>query len=259
MHPYHQDETALLFYGDALDVFRGLWTERPETPPVAAVCIDPPYASGARTEATKSRSGAMVRGQRWNARPIENDQMTTVGFVWFVRELLRLLVPRMVDGASLLCWIDWRQWPHLAGAVESCNLRLCNMLVWDKESFGLGNGFRVQHELILHAGKGTPRIFDRDVPNVLRHPRPSNDNHPSPKPVALCRDLLRVVTAPGDLVVEPCCGCGPYTLAARDLGRRAVACDVVAGYLDHLAGELRRMDRLQRLALLAAIHEMGTR
>jgi len=119
---------------------------------------DPPYASGARTEANKPSSGAMVRGQRWNSRPIENDQMTTTGFVWLIREVCQAVRPLLMTGGSLLSFIDWRQWPNLVGAVESTNLRVNGMIVWDKQSMGLGHGFRAQHELVLHASRGVARV-----------------------------------------------------------------------------------------------------
>ena len=217
---------------------------------VDCVLVDPPYASGARTEATKGSSGAMLRGQRWAARPIHNDQLTTLGFLWFVRHLAGWSYRIMPPGASFLSFIDWRQWPHLAGALETCNLRLCNMVVWDKCSIGLGNGFRVQHELILHAAKGTPRVNARDVPNVLRCPRVANDAHPSPKPVDLLADLLRVTTQPGDLVLDFCAGCGPTLQAARRLGRRAVGIELDAAHCATARARLLAPDPLTQRDLL---------
>jgi site-specific DNA-methyltransferase (adenine-specific) len=158
--------------------------------------------------------------------------MTTTGFVWLMRETI-LEVRDMLDaGDSLLAFIDWRQWPNLVGAVESCNLRVNAMVVWDKMSFGMGNGFRAQHELILHASKGTPRVCGHDVANVLRAKRDETDNHPSPKPEDLIATLLRVVTERGNSVLDPYMGGGPTLVAGQKMGLRVTGIEGVREHCD---------------------------
>jgi DNA modification methylase len=208
--------TWQIIEGDCIQVLTSPTTVLPQ---IHALVMDPPYASGARTEAAKPSSGAMVRGARWAAKPIENDQMTTTGFIWLMRETLIAVKPYLAPGAAILSFIDWRQWPNLVGAVESVNMRVNGMVVWDKESMGLGNGFRAQHELILYASNGSARVIDRGMPNVLRHKRDSNANHPSPKPIPLMEDLLRVVTDEGDVVLDTFAGSGSTLMAALRLGR----------------------------------------
>jgi site-specific DNA-methyltransferase (adenine-specific) len=215
--PYYADDYVTLYHGDCLATLGAL-----SGLDLAAVVTDPPYASGARTEASKSSSGAMLRGERWASKPIENDQMTTTGFVWLIREVCYAVRPMLSDGGSLLAFIDWRQWPNLIGAIESTNMRVNGMVVWDKQSYGLGNGFRAQHELICHASKGTPRIASRSTGNVLRAKRVPNDDHPSPKPVSLMESLLEVVAEPGELICDPFAGGGATLLAAKNLGLRAI-------------------------------------
>lgn len=234
--PYYADESVSLYHGDALEILQSLAFE------AAAIITDPPYASGARTEATKGSSGAMLRGVRWASKPIENDQMTTTGFVWLIREVCYAVRPHLIDGGSLLAFIDWRQWPNLVGAIESTNLRVNGMVVWDKQSYGLGNGFRAQHELICHASKGTPRIASRATGNILAAKRVANDDHPSPKPVALMQRLLEVVTEPGELVVDPFMGSGATVLAARTSGRRSIGIEVEERYCEITARRLAQGD-----------------
>ena len=235
MTPYYQDEQVTLYHGDCLDVLESI-DLCPES--VAAVVTDPPYASGARTEAGKSSSGAMLRGVRWATKPIDNDQMTSAGFVWLIREVCQRVRPALIEGGSVLSFIDWRQWPNLVGAIETTNLRVNNMLVWDKESYGLGNGYRVQHELICHASKGMPRVVDRGVGNVLRAKRVPNDDHPSPKPVPLMSDLMRVVSDVGDLIVDPFAGGGATLVAASLSGRRSIGIESEEGHCETIARRL---------------------
>jgi site-specific DNA-methyltransferase (adenine-specific) len=212
--------------GDCLDVLAAAPAFE-----IAACVMDPPYASGARTEAAKPARGAgMVRSARWGKRPIDCDQMTTPGFVWTIRTLALTLTPRLPPGASILSFIDWRQWPNLVGALESANFRINTMIVWDKETFGMGQGFRLQHELVCWASKGHPRVCASDVPNVLRHKRADTDDHPSPKPVPLMEQLLRVVTAEDDLVLDPFGGGGATGAAALRLRRRCILIERDPGY-----------------------------
>jgi site-specific DNA-methyltransferase (adenine-specific) len=233
MKPYYERDGIVIYHGDALRVLEWL-----SDVTLNAVVMDPPYASGARTEAAKSSSGAMLRGLRWASRPIENDQMTTVGFIWLMREICSSVRPMLVEGGAVLSFIDWRQWPHLMGAVESTNLRVNQMIVWDKMSYGLGNGFRAQHELVMHASKGTPLIESRAVGNVLAFRRDLNEDHPSPKPIGLMQKLLEVVTGPGDTILDPFMGSGSSLRAARNLGRNAIGIEIEERYCEIAARRL---------------------
>ncbi len=232
MEPYYEADGIQIFHGDSLDVLADLSID------VDAVVTDPPYASGARAEASKSSSGAMLRGVKWNAKPIENDQMTTTGFVWLLRAVAMRCRPLLPDGGSFLSFIDWRQWPNLVGALETCNYRVQGMIVWDKGSIGLGNGFRSQHELICHASKGVPTITDRGVGNVLRHPRVEPVDHPSPKPLALMEQLAAVVTPLGGLILDPFMGAGTTLRAAKNRGRRAIGIEIEERYCEIAANRL---------------------
>ena len=234
MSPYYEDEWVTLYHGDALDVLAEL-----VGCPVDAVVMDPPYASGTRHEAQKSASGAMLRAGRFADRPIECDQMTTTGFIWLMRAVGLACRPMLPDGGSLLSFIDWRQWPNLVGALETCNYRVQGMVVWDKGAIGMGNGFRNRHELICHASDGVPIIGDRGTPNVLefaaddlvmRAQKVPPVDHPSPKPVPLMERLLAVVSAPGDLILDPFSGGGATLVAAKRTGRRAIG---IESSIDH--------------------------
>jgi site-specific DNA-methyltransferase (adenine-specific) len=229
---YYQDDAVTIYHGDALDVLAGLGVE------ADAVVTDPPYASGTRHEAAKSSSGAMLRAGRFADRPIDLDQMTTTGFVWLIRQVGLLAYPMLVDGGSFLSFIDWRQWPNIVGALETCNYRVQGMIVWDKGSMGLGNGFRSQHELICHAAKGVPGINDKGCGNVLRCPRVEPVDHPSPKPEPLMQRLLDVTTHPGGLVIDPFAGSGSTLRAAKNIGRRAIGIERDERYCEVAARRL---------------------
>ena len=230
--PYYQQDGITIYHGDTLDVLAELTTT------VDAVVTDPPYASGTRTEASKSSSGAMLRSPRWAALPIENDQMTTTGFVWLLRAVAQRCRPLLPDGGSFVSFIDWRQWPNLVGALETCNYRIQGMIVWDKGSMGLGNGFRSQHELVCHAAKGVPNINDRGTGNVIRAARVAPDDHPSPKPVGLMEQIIDVVTPPAGTVLDPFMGSGSTLRAAANTGRQAIGIEYEERYCEIAANRL---------------------
>jgi site-specific DNA-methyltransferase (adenine-specific) len=232
VNPYYDHAGITIYHGDVLDVLTDLDVA------VDAVVTDPPYASGTRHEASKSSSGAMLRAGRFSDRPIELDQMTTTGFVWLLRAVAQGVRPLLPDGGSFLSFIDWRQWPNLVGALETCNYRVQGMLVWDKGHFGLGNGFRSQHELICHASKGVPTIDDKGCGNVFRFPRQEPVDHPSPKPEGLMLRLIEVVTPRGGLVLDPFMGSGTTLRAAKNCGRRVIGIELEERYCEVAARRL---------------------
>jgi adenine specific DNA methylase Mod len=50
--------------------------------------------------------------------------------------------------------------------------------------------------------------------------------YPTQKPVALLERILTLATAPGDVVLDPFCGCGTSLVAAQKLGRRWIGIDI---------------------------------
>lgn len=239
--PYYADDRVVIYHGDALDVLRTIDLD------VDGVVTDPPYASGTRKESGKPGRGSMLRGehaehsrrQRLTA-PIDLDQMTTTGFVWTIRQVAMLAWDRIPDGGSFCSFIDWRQWSTLVGVLESCNYRIQNMVVWDKENFGMGNGFRNQHELICHAAKGVPTIHNRGTGNILRSARvdPASIGHPSPKPDGLVGAVIDVVIPPGGTVLDPFMGAGSTIRGALSRGRRCVGIERSEAYCELAASLL---------------------
>jgi DNA modification methylase len=233
--PYYQDQWVSIYHGDTLRVLESLPPN-----PITAIATDPPYSSGNLPESMKQKAGPRLRGWQWQDKVMETDQLSTLGFIWLMRSTLVEARARMVDGGSLLAFIDWRNWGNLVGAVESAGFRVNNMVVWDKKLIGMGNGFRNQHELVLYGSIGTPRVVARDVPNVLSVKREANDFHQSPKPVALMEKMLRVVSEPGDLILDPFMGGGATLVAARDSGRRAIGIEIEERYCEITAERCRQ-------------------
>ena len=228
---------ATLYLGDCLEIL-------PTLGKVDAVITDPPYSSGARTAAEVRGRTGMSRGDLWKSQPLANDRMTTTGFVWMMRHVVMDCAALLDEGGSLLSFIDWRQYPTLYGAIETCNLRVQTMVVWDKKDMALGNGFRNQHELLIHAAKGVPRVYNKSVPNVLRVKRISaSEDHPTEKPQEIYNPLISVVTDKGQTVLDPFMGSGSAGVAAMNSGRGFIGIEIEPKYFDVAC---RRIDAAQR-------------
>jgi DNA modification methylase len=206
--------------GDALDILRSL-----PRASIDAVITDPPYCSGAVAET--NRTAAKGQGHRRDRQRFgwfTGDNMGTAGLVFLLRavafESVRLLRPT----GSLLVFCDWRMAANVTPAIESAGLRHQNIIVWDKRSMGLGLGFRMQHEFVLHFTNGAPRYYHLGTGNVLRVGRIQADArlHQTEKPVELIERLIRVVCPPDGVILDPFGGSGTTAIAAASCGRDAI-------------------------------------
>lgn len=234
MTPYYEHAGITIYHGDCL---AALGQMEPQS--VDVVFTDPPYSSGARQSAQIRSRGSMRRteGKHGAGKWFGTDNLTAHGFAMLVRMVAIEAQRVTVRDGHLFSFIDWRQWPVLAGCIEAAgwNLRAC--LVWDKAHFGMGNGFRQQAEFILHGSKGTADNFIRhDIGTVIRSPRVRADEHPTQKPVSLIETLLSAV--PGEVVCDPFMGSGSTLIAAANLGRSAIGIEIEERYCEIAAHRL---------------------
>lgn len=221
------DGRCVLYCGDCLEILRTV-----PAGSVDAVVTDPPYSTGTIKEAGAGIRKAMTRSIQdieWFA----TDSLSTNGFWWLAHacavQWKRVLKP----GGHVLSFIDWRQMPQLAGAIESADLKPVNLLIWDKTYFGMGRFFRLQYEMILHYTRGVGAdALRHDVSNVLRFPPVRNGEHYTQKPVELVAELISVIVPLGGLVLDPFMGSGTTGLAAIQLGRRFVGIEIDPHYFE---------------------------
>ncbi len=135
---------------------------------------------------------------------------------------------------------DWRSFPTIQ--VEAHGWDVKDIIVWDKQSGGLGKPYRRRHEFLMFARRASsdtkmfgrtskgPAITDDDVwafPRDTQH-----KEHNAQKPVPLVERALSNSTATGDVVADPFVGSGTTIIAAHNLGRRCYAMEIEPRYCD---------------------------
>lgn len=125
---------------------------------------------------------------------------------------------------------DWRMWINLFDVAESSGYGVRNMIVWDKQTPGIGRGWRSQHELILCASK-VAQGFDphKAQGNVIQCDRTGNKLHATEKPVGLIERILDV-TDLAKRIYDPFAGSGTTMVACENMGRECVAIELTPGY-----------------------------
>jgi DNA modification methylase len=82
-----------------------------------------------------------------------------------------------------------------------------------------------------------------------RRPGTANANHhPTVKPVALMRHLVRLVTPPGGTVLDPFAGSGTTLVAAVLEGMNAIGCEMTDEYLPIIRGRVAWAEEQARAA-----------
>lgn len=116
---------------------------------------------------------------------------------------------------------------------EKVGFKFWKPIVWNKMAIGMGYHYRAKYEFILFFEKGKRKLNDLGVPDVLECKR-VHRGYPTEKPVALIETLISQSSGHGDLVVDPFFGSGSTLVAAKNLGRKAMGCDISNAAHEHL-------------------------
>jgi DNA modification methylase len=178
-----------------------------------------------------------------------SGEMSRPEFSNFLREAITCSAAYLIQGGVFFGFIDWRGIDVLIGAGGEAHLEFINLGVWNKGAGGMGALYRSAHELIpVFCKGGTPAINNvmlgkhgRDRSNVFSYPGANRrgssaaealGDHPTPKPVELCADLLRDVSHRGDAVLDPFLGSGTTIIAAEQTGRIGYGIELDPKYVD---------------------------
>lgn len=229
-------------------VVNGLWEEvlpqlRPRS--VGLVFTDAPYEMSYLTN--------IPGDPRWNShgrsrnkfdRPMRGDHPGGVYWDGLLYEVARVLKSNsyLVLHASHSLMLNLRP-----GIFADHGFKLLGCITWRKGSALGGNltsAMKRSAEPILYLSKGSPKLNRVEVRRngewVKRNridevldwqfslPRDERCGVPSQKPLALCEQVISLMSRPYDVVLDPFAGSGSIPLAARNLGRRyiGIECDL---------------------------------
>jgi len=77
-----------------------------------------------------------------------------------------------------------------------------------------------------------------DIENPRLRTSPRKNFHPTVKPVALMRWLVRLITPPGGIVLDPFMGSGTTLIAARAEGHKSIGVDLEAAHCEIARGRM---------------------
>jgi len=173
------------------------------------VFTDPPY-----NVAFNGRSG--------KHDVIKNDNLPVAEFEQFIDEVCQII--KAINPNAYYIWCNWNFYGVLQGKLD---YKTC--IVWAKNVFGLGNGYRHQHEFCLFNGKIDEII--KNESDLWEVKKDTKYVHPTQKPVALSVrafsnhiKLLNVLDLFG--------GSGSTLIGAEQTGRKAFVMELDPKYCD---------------------------
>jgi DNA modification methylase len=153
---------------------------------------------------------------------IKNDNLSESDFETFIGEVCNTI--KAIDPKVYYIWCNWKFYGILQDKLE---YKTC--IVWAKNVFGMGNGYRHQHEFCLFNGKIDEVI--KNESDLWEIKKDHNYVHPTQKPVALSVrafgnhvKLLNVLDLFG--------GSGSTLIGAEQTGRKAYVMELDPKYCD---------------------------
>lgn len=97
-------------------------------------------------------------------------------------------------------------------------------------------------DITYGGGGGASRFFYSAKAPKSERPNVDGVQHPTVKPLAIMRWLIRLVTPPGGTVLDPFAGSGTTIEAAQHAGHRAIGIELTDEYLPLIIHRLERAD-----------------
>lgn len=229
VRPAARGRAWTLYRGDALRVLPGLATASCD-----GVVTDPPYSSGATLSKDRVRGGNLKYTKHRVYPEMAGETRDQLSYTaWLTLWLLECY--RVVRPGSPICvFSDWRQLPATVTALQAAGITYRGIVSWDKtaQARPQRGRFTAQAEFLAWGSAGAMPV-DRGVgclPGAFTVPVPiRTKQHVAEKPVALMRQLVRIV-APGGTILDPFTGSGSTGVAALHEGYRFIGVETTAAY-----------------------------
>ncbi|MCG9771620.1 site-specific DNA-methyltransferase [Pseudoalteromonas piscicida] len=202
-----------IFQMDAID-----WLKTLEDSCIDLFITDPPYESlekhrkiGTTTRLKNSKSSS----NQW-FKIFPNSR-----FEDLFREIFRVL--KINSHFYLFC--DQETMFVVKPIAEKVGFKFWKPIVWNKCAIGMGYHYRAQYEFILFFEKGKRKLNDLSIPDILEQKRVWK-GYPTEKPIKLIEVLIRQSSTKGEVVADSFFGSGSTLIAAENLSRKYLGCDI---------------------------------
>lgn len=204
-----------------------------ESKSVSLVLIDPPYEI--------SRSTNFASGPPCG-RDIDRFRVSMDFGEWDhsfdgLDEVLKECYRALKNGGTIICFHDLWKIGWLKDLMEKAGFRKIRFIEWIKTNpVPLNSKFMYltnAREAAVCGVKGGRQTFNSEYDiGLYRHPicHDKGRFHPTQKPLALIKELVEKHSNPGDTVMDCFSGSGTTCLAAIQLGRKFIGCELSEEY-----------------------------
>ena len=201
-----------LYQGDCLEVMDELIKDDVK---VDMILTDPPY-------------GIDLTPQRENGK-FKNTKVINDNNLWWLPKFVNQVYALTKNTAIIFC--AWQNIDKFKIELEK-KFIIKNILVWNKDWFGMGNNYRPNYELILLCCKTNITTKSKNKSNILTYRRipPQKLKHSCEKPVGLLEDLIYELTDENDIVLDSFMGSGSTGVACLNTNRRFIGIELDEKY-----------------------------
>lgn len=206
------------------------WLSTLATASVDLVITDPPYESLEKHRKIGTTTRLKVSDGSSNQwfEIFPNDRFESL-----LTEIYRVLK----KNSHFYLFCDQETMFYVKPIAEKVGFKFWKPIVWNKMAIGMGYHYRAKYEFVLFFEKGKRKLNDLGIADVLECKR-VHRGYPTEKPVALLETLVSQSSSEGDLVIDPFFGSGSTLVAACNLGRTAMGCDISDAAHDHIKQRL---------------------
>ena len=206
------NENIELIQGDCLELMKNI-----EDGSIDLVITDPPYG----INLTPQRENGKFK----NTKVINDDNLNWLSTL--VDELYR------VSKNTVCIFCGWQTIDKFKLAFEK-KFIVKNILVWNKDWFGMGNNYRPNYELILLLCKTNVKTKSKNKSNILTYRRlsPQKMKHSCEKPIPLLEDLILELSDENNIILDCFMGSGSTGEACLCNNRKFIGVEIDEKYFN---------------------------
>ena len=240
--PYYEDENAVLFQGDNLEIMGEMEEES-----VDLIFADPPYfLSNDGFSCSGGKQVSVNKGEWDRDAGIEERHAFNRAWLAACRRVLTLNGTIFISGT-------YHNIYSIGMALEQEGYKILNNITWEKRNPPPNLSCRYfvhSTETILWARKDEKKAkhyFNYDLMREINDGKQMKDvwtgaltqqrekkfgKHPTQKPEYLLERIILAASQEGDVVLDPFVGSGTTSVVAKKLHRRSIGIDLESEFLD---------------------------